>query len=560
MNAIQQLWNEIIRAWDGMNRRQRLLISALGLGSLLALLLFVIWAGRPNYTTAYTGLSEEDAAEIVDILQKQGVAYQLTGDGTTIQVPAQDLNKVRLDVARQGLPRGGTVGFELFDQGGLGNLGMTEFSQRVNYQRALEGELARTIGALDGVEQARVHLVIPEEALFTENQAKPTASVMLKLQPGRSLREDQIWGIGNLVASSVEGLEADNATIVDVHGRVLAEGAASQAADKSGLRLSMAQISAERDVERDLESRLQQMLNTALGLNKAVVKVNADLNWAQVETTSEEFNPETGSQAGVIRSLRQTLETTDGITVSGGVPGVDANVVPVYQPAITGTRGAGLIRHDATVNYEVSKTVMHTVNAPGDIKRLSVAVLLDSNDANLVAQQPAIEQMVQAAIGYSSSRGDTVTVDLLSFDNQLGEDVQAMEDAQRRAQYMELARVGAAVLGVLFLLFFVRRTFRRLEERVFVDLGPAPVPQLEGPAARPESSVDVLEGTPDMLEGSPAPATTLLDQMEAQIEEEEPEGMDLDLAEVRRRKRFIQLAEENPDTIARVVQRWLNEE
>lgn len=540
MNVIQQLWNEASRTWGGMGRRQKLLASTLSVGSLLVLIFFAVWASRPNYTTAYTGLSEKDAAEIVDILQKQGIPYELTGDGTTIRVPSQDVYKVRLEVARQGLPRGGTVGFELFDQSGLGNLGMTDFTQRVSYQRALEGELSRTISALDGVEQARVHLVIPEKRLFTQNQAKSTASVMLELHPGRSLSEDQVWGISNLVASSVEGLEADNITIVDVHGRVLAEGTASQSAEKSGLRLNMAQISAGRDVERNLEGRLQQMLDEALGPNKAVVRISADLDWAQVETTSEQFKPESDSQAGVVRSLRQTLETTGGITVTGGVPGVDANVAPIYQPVITGTQGAGLVRRDTTVNYEVSKTVMRTVNTPGDIKRLSVAVLLDSNDANLVAQQPAIEQMVQAAIGYNSTRGDTVTVDVLPFDNQLAEETSALKEAQRRDLYMDLARLGAAILGVLILLFFVRRTFRRLEERVFVDLGPAPVPQLEGPT---------------MIE-APATTGTLLGRLAAA--DEEP-ALELDLKELRQHRQMIEVAKEQPDTIARVVQRWLTE-
>lgn len=534
MNVVQQLWLEASRVWGELGYRQKLLATILGVGALLAVVLFAVWAGRPSYTTAYTGLTMEDAAEIVDILQKLGVPYELEKDGTTIQVPARDVHRVRLEVARQGLPSGGTVGFELFDQGGLGSLGMTTFTQRVNYQRALEGELSRTISALEGVEQARVHLVIPEKTLFTQNQPRPTASVMLKLRPGRSLREDQIWGIGNLVASSVEGLEPENVTIVDVHGRVLAGGDTDEAGGKSSLRLTLAQISAERDVERDLERRLQQMLDQTLGPNKAVVRVQADLDWAQVETTSEQFEPQPDTGTGIVRSLQQTLETAGGITVTGGVPGVDANVVPIYQPVITPTQGAGLVRHVATVNYEISKTVMRTVNAPGDIKRLSVAVLLDGNDPILVAQQPAIEQMVQAAIGYSSARGDVVTVDLLPFDDQMAEEAKALEEAQRRAQYMDMARLAVAILGVLILLFFVRRSFRRLEERVFVDVGPVPAPQLQGPTVGSLLDIGGAEG----------------------IENE----VELDLEDVRRRKRMTMAAQERPDAIARVIQRWLLEE
>lgn len=551
MELIQQLRDEILRIWDEMDRRQKTLVGGLGVGSLLVLGFFTMWASRPEYTTAYKGLSEQDAADIVDILENQDIPYQLTEGGTTIRIPARQVDRVRLEVARQGLPRGGSVGFELFDQGGLGNLGMTQFSQRVNYQRALEGALARTISTLDAVEQARVHLVIPEKTLFTQNQTQPSASVMLSLRPGRSLSEDRIWGVSNLVASSVEGLQADNVTIVDTNGRVLATGTSEQeAASKSGLRLSMAQMDAEQEVERNLEGRLQQMLDTALGLNKALVRVNADLEWDQVEMTSEQFEPTSGGETGVIRSFRQNVESSGGITSTGGVPGVDANVLPIYQPVITGTQQGRLFRRDTTVNYEVSKTVKRAIDAPGDIKRLSVAVLLDKNDDNLIAQQPAIEEMVQAAVGYDSSRGDTVTVDFVSFNDQITEQAKAMEEAQQRAQYMQLATVGAAVLGLLILLFFVRRMFQRLEERVLTDLGPAQAPRLEA------SQTELGDFEPDTLEPRAAEAGQLIDLLEGA---EEPD-VELDLEDIRRRKRITSTAQENPEAVARVIQRWLAEE
>lgn len=546
MDIVQQLREELVRVWSGLSRRQRILVGVLGVGSLVLLGLFAMWAGRPNYATAYTGLSEKDAADVVKVLQDLGVPYRLTDGGTAIQVPAQDVYRVRLEVARQGLPRGGSVGFELFDQGGIGNLGMTEFTQRVNYQRALEGELARTITAMEGVEQARVHLVLPEKRLFAQQQEKPTASVMLVLRPGARLSEEQIWAIGNLVASSVEGLEPEQVTIVDTHGRVLAEGGVKRTGESSRMRLSLAQISAEREVELELESRLQRMLDTALGPNKAVVRVSADLDWSQIETTREQYEPQGGSRTGVIRSFRQTIESTGGITVTGGVPGVDANVLPIYQPVITGTEQAGLVRNDTVVNYEISKTVMRTVNAPGDIKRLSVAVLLDSNDPNLIAQQPAIEQMVRAAIGYNGERGDSVTVDFLPFSNELAEQAQALEEVQRRALYMNLARIGLAVLGLLLLLFFLRRFFYRLEERVFVTVERPEMPQLEAPAEAPAGV------TAEALTAEPGSLLDLLEEGEV--------FTPLDLEDIRRRKRMVALAQENPEAVARVIQRWLAEE
>jgi flagellar M-ring protein FliF len=547
MNSIEQIRKEALRVWGEMGQRQKLAVGLLVMGSVVALALLGLWASRPEYTTVYTGLSEEDAASIVDVLQKLGVPYQLAGNGTTIRVSSKEVYNVRLEVAREGLPSGGIVGFELFDQGGLTALGMSEFTQRINYQRALEGELARTISALDGVQQARVHLVIPEKALFTENQSKPTASVVLALRPGRTLSEDRIWGISNLVASSVEGLEPDHVTIVDVNGRVLAEGTDGQSAGKSGPRLSAAQLNVQQEVERHLENGLQQKLNTALGPNKAVVMVNAELNWAEIETTSEIFEPEGSGQAGVVRSQQQSIEATGAITVAGGVPGVDANVVPIYQSVITGTQEGGVVRHDTTVNYEVSKTVMRTVNTPGNIRRLSVAVLLDSNDPDLVAQQPAIEQMAQAAVGYNPDRGDVVTIDLVPFDDHLAEQARALEEAERWALYMSLARLAAPILGLGILLFFVRRTFSSLEERMIVDLGPAPLLQLEGPTDKAD--------IPEMGVGEPGSLLAALDQPMDEVED-----MALDLEDIRRRKQLTQVAEEHPDAVARVVQRWLLEE
>lgn len=569
MDIIQQLRDEVLRIWGEMNRWQKILVGVLGVSTLLALGLLAIWAGRTEYTTAYTDLSEEDAAAIVDILQNQGVPHQLAAGGTTIRVPEPQIHQVRLDVAREGLPRGGAVGFELFDRGGLANLGMTEFTQRVNYQRALEGELSRTISTINEVEQARVYLVIPEETLFTQNKKEPTASIMVELKPGRSLREDQIWGIGNLTASSVEGLKAENVTIVDVHGQVLAEGTASQATSRSNLRLTMAQMDAERSVERSLEEEVQRMLDTALGPNKALVRINAELEWDQVETTSEQFETQDGGQTGVVRSLRQSIESTGGAAaVTGGVPGVDANVLPIYQPVITGTQGAGgVIRQDSVVNYELSKTVKRTVDNPGDVKRLSVAVVLNSNDDTLIAQQPAIEQMVQAAVGYNADRGDAVTVDLVPFDDRLAEEARAMEEAQRRAEYMSLARLGAAILGLLIVLFFVHRAFRRLEEQVFVDLGPAQVPQLEGPVRerrrRPDKRA-TEEGVEGLTEDLTQALTTDVGEMtsgelERLIGEAEHE-MELDVEDIRRRKRMNVTAQEQPEAVARVIQRWLEEE
>lgn len=532
---MNQLWSEGLRLWNSLGRRQQIALVVLMVGMVAVLVVFAIWAGQPEYATAYTNLSEQDAAAIVQQLQKQQIPYQLTGDGTTIRVPSNRVYQVRLDMARQGLPKGGAVGFELFDGGNLSSLAMTDFAQRINYQRALEGELSRTIGGLDAVEQARVHLVIPEKTLFSEQAGVPTASVVLRLRTGRKLSEEQIWSIGNLVASSVEGLQPENVTIVDVNGRLLAEGAAGDTrAARSGPRLTMAQLAAQRDFAQDLENRLQQMLDRTLGSGKAVVRATVMLDWAQVETTKESYNPSTGDKAGVVRSAHEVVERQATGGTAGGVPGTSSNLpplgaVPSYQGVLTDTTGGPYVRHEATVNYEVNKTVERQVNSPGTVKRLSVAVLLDSSIDP--ARMTAIEEMMASAAGIDRTRGDTITVDTLTFESTAAQDKKALEEQQRWSLYMDLARIGAALLGLALVLWFLRRSFKRLEARVPTATLLPPAPEV---AQLP---------TPLQIIG----------------EEEMAEELELDLEDIRRRKRVEELAKSQPEVVARVIQRWLAE-
>jgi len=547
---MNQLWSEGLRFWNGLDRRQQIVLVSLGVGVVALLAMFATWAGQPEYATAYSNLSEQDAAAVVQQLQKQQVPYQLTGNGTTIRVPASRVYSVRLDMARLGLPKGGVVGCELFDSNNFSNLGMTEFIQRTNYQRCLESELGKTIAGLDAVEQARVHLVIPEKTLFTEQAKEPTASVMLRLRASRKLSDEQVWAIGNLIAGSIEGLRPENVTIVDVNGRVLAEGTAGDArAGKSGMRLSMAQLSAEREYANSLETRLQQMLDQTLGNAKAVVRVNASMDWAQIETTKESFEPAANSKTGVVRSAHEVIEQAGESGSAGGVPGTASNVpplssIPSYQAVLSNTIGGPNVRHEATVNYEVGKTTQREVRAPGDVKRLSVAVLVDASVDP--TRMTAIEDLVATAAGIDKKRGDTITVDTLPFESTSAQDKKALEEQQRWSLYMDFAKIGAALLGLGLVLFFLRRSFKRLEERVPVATvlpGGAEYPQLAAPLPVSGELSGELSGD---REGSQVP------------EPAEMEGV-LDMEEVRRRKQVEQLAREQPEIVARIIQRWLVE-
>ncbi len=279
------------------------------------------------------------------------------------------------------------------------------------------------------------------------------------------------------------------------------------------------------------------MLDQTLGYGKAVVRVNATLNWAQVQTTKESFDPLPNSKAGVVRSAHEVIERQAGGTTAGGVPGTASNVpplgaVPSYQGVLTDTSGGPYVRHEATVNYELSKTVQQQVDSLGEVKRLSVAVVVDASIDP--ARITAIEEMVATAAGLDRVRGDTITVDTLPFETTSVQDKKALEEQQRWNLYMDMAKIGAALLGLVLVLWFLRRSFKRLEAHV-------PVATILPPAAEAAQLMTPLQ---------------ILEAREAEFSEPD---IELDLEDIRHRKHVEQLAKEQPEVVARVIQRWLAE-
>ncbi|GIX47048.1 MAG: flagellar M-ring protein [Candidatus Tectimicrobiota bacterium] len=434
------------------------LFALLGLlGTALAVgVVSLLWlAGPPAYRVLYAQLTVEDAAAIAAKLRDLHVPYRLEGDGTTILVPAASVYDLRLQLAAEGLPQGGGAGFELFDQR---SLGMTEFMQQLNYRRALQGELARTIAQLAAVQSARVHIVLPEKTLFLEQQERPTASVVLRLVPGRQLSPEQIRGIAHLVASSVEGLRPEDVTLLDSSGRLLNR----QELPASALSLSQAQLAYKQTLERTLEARIQTMLEHVLGPGKALARVSADLDFQQIERTEERYDADNPA----IRSEQRTQESGSGAGFWAiGVPGVPSNVpqnTPPPQPPTTSTS-----RQSETVNYELSKVVSKIVAPSGEIRQLSVAVLIDGTYQVQEGKRryvPRSEEemakfrdIVKSAVGYNAARGDQVVVVNVPFTTPETDAAQALAAAQRQAFWLTVGRYGVyALLALLALLFVIR--------------------------------------------------------------------------------------------------------
>ncbi|MHB1415599.1 MAG: flagellar basal-body MS-ring/collar protein FliF [Chloroflexota bacterium] len=523
--------------WSRLTLGRRVALVTAVVGLAIVVVGFLGWAQNPEYATLYTNMEEKDAADVVAKLKEAKVPYQLAADGTTVRVPASKVYEVRLQLAAEGLPTGGAVGFELFDRT---NLAVTDFAQRLNYQRGLEGELARTIGTLGPVASARVHLVIPQPELYKQKEQEATASVVLGLRPGRELDDKQVRAIANLVAGSVEGLKPSNLTIVDTAGNMLTDG---QAEESSLGTLSSGQMEIQRAYERFQASRVQAMLDRVLGPDKATVTVNAVLNWDQVEQNIETYGPD--GQPSQLRSLSETRELypASGTTV-GGIPGPSSNIpsyvgveetqttpTPTSADQVTPTpasanqatptpasdsQNGDYGRIDVVRNYEISKTVEHVVQAPGSVKRMSVAVVLDE-----LADQSHLEEVsntISAAVGLDESRGDVISVTSLPFDRSLqAEDTAAAEQAQQMQLYQTIGFAAAAVLAVIFLGLFLRRLSKAL----------APLP-----VAMPTTKTTVTMDAPALPEADPS-------QLAYQ--------------------RLSSLAKTQPQTIAVVVRSWLDQ-
>ena len=531
-----------IEIWQQLPLNRKIGLGALLTAAITGLIFFFTWAQSPEYSAAFTDLKTEDAAAIVNYLKENNISYEIDGDGSTIRLPTDHVHEVRLSLASQVLPGDGSIGMEIFDNA---NLGMTDFLQQVNYQRALEGELARTISSLTAVNSARVHIVIPQPTLFSEEEEPTTASIVIDLESGQRLGQEQVQAISHLVSSAVEGLTPDNLTIVDMNGNVLADGSVS--ANTASMALSSSQVDAQRNFERDMELRIESMLRNVLGPDKAVVRVTAKMNWDHVETETEHFFP--GAEGGVLRSSRRISETYGGTDdTTGGVPGTATNIpdaAPTFQTEITGTNGSGYQRFDLTTNFEVSRSTSRVISATGQVQQLSVSVMVDNiTDTQTIN---AIEQATVAAAGINPARGDVLTVNSIPFNRTFElEQAAALETAKQREFYLQLAQWGAVAVALIALFFVVRSLLRSVQHHqpeITVE-NPDPKTALLEEVTKAADPNQIGDGSEQGLLGAP---TLDADQQLA--------------AEKAQMSRQLQLMAKNrPEAIAQIIQFWLAED
>ena len=431
---------------------------ALGAVTLISLGLFaliIVQARTVDYQLLYGNLSESDASAIVEWLKGENIPYQLASNGHSILIPAGAVYESRLGLASSGLPQGGGVGFEIFDKQ---SFALTDFVQKVNYSRALQGELARTISSLGPVESARVHLALPEKRLFKDQQQPATASVILKLAASKRLGEAQIEGIVHLVSSSIEGLNPEQVTIIDQNGNVL-----SRSGDKGmNNTLSPDMLAYQLQVEQRMEERAQTLLDKSLGAKNGLVRVTAVLDFSKTEKTEETFDPE----EPVVRSEQQSEEKS-GSELTGGVPGVQSNLEGNTSQTAGATPPSS--KSQRTTNYEISKVVSKTILPVGTITKLSVSVLVadkiipakenepEKTEPRPEAELKSVESMVASALGLDKNRGDRIEVTSMPFLETAGDGDGEAVKASALYAYMPFIRYGVLALGGLLLYFLMIR-------------------------------------------------------------------------------------------------------
>lgn len=493
MDGFRNASENIMARLGGLSFNQKVLLGAVTTASLISIAVFTLWLQKEETAVLFTNLSPEDASVALDELAKQDVSAELTNGGSTILVPEKSVHRLRVDLASKGVPSSGTVGFEIFDGK---QYGLTEFLQNVNFKRALEGELTKSIESLQGIQSARVHLVLPKPSIFKKLDSPATASVVLQLGRGARVEEARIDGIRSLVAGSVENLAADQVTVIDQFGKVLSPDIKDGDTGRTENQLAL-----RKEVEDHLARKAGVMLDSVLGPGRSVVQVDATLNFEKIDRERELYDP----QNTVVRSEVRT-ESIDG--TSGGS---DEN---------------------STTNYEINRTVEHIVGETGGVKKLSVAVFVDGNyEAGVDEQTPLyhpltpdemnqLQRVVQTAVGLDAARGDRIEVVNMQF-----RQPEVVQTTLPGPGWMNLVnRFGGKIL--LFLMFGIILLFLRR--------GLTGILAMETPRNRNRTAAAPQRAESEQFEGIP----DMDDQVLNDIQD---------------------YASDNPERVADVVQSWIHE-
>lgn len=518
--TLQRFWRGFLAFTPG----QKAVTIAAALALVVGGFGFSSWASKPSYAPLFTNLAPADASGIIDKLNTSKTPYQLSANGTEILVPQKDVYNLRLTMSAAGLPTSGTSGYSLLDQEGITT---SEFKQHVDYQRALEGELSKTIKSLNGVSDATVHLAIPQDTVFNDGSQKPTGSVLLTTQAGSTLTSGQVQSVVNLVSSSVPGLTPDQVSVSDSTGKVL-----STAGDSNDASAADTRTEATQQYDKRVSANVQQMLDQLVGAGHAVVTVNADLDFDKSKTVSNTYNYVKGLPPLSAQTSKETYG--GGGSSTGGVLGA-ASPRPSTSAGATGS--GPYSKTSTTVNNGLNLATQTRDAAPGTVRKLGVAVLLDKNAPPVDVAQ--IRQLVGSAVALDTRRGDTLAVASAPFDTSAATAAAvavkkaeaAAAAAKAHAQLMSMIKTGAVVLLVIIVLIvtLLANRRRRQPEEQRDDL---------------DDFLTTLNDAPESL--PPAPRDIIPPQSrEAAIN-------------LARQRDLAEMADSQPQEVARLLRSWLN--
>jgi len=552
------IWNQIKLLNNKLTLNQKLSMLALGVAVLVGVMFMIYFMNQEDYRTLYSNLNAEEASTVVTRLKDLKVSYQLTDAGRNIRVPAARLDELRIQLASEGLPQSGKIGFEIFDKT---NLGMTEFLEKVSYKRALEGELSRTILSLKEISQVRVHLVLPKESIFQEKSEPTKASVVVKLSAGKQLPESVVAGIVHLVSSAVEGLNPQNVTVVDASGRLLS---AKQSSVEEAMTTTQLELKAR--IEKDLTAKIINILEPVAGEGRVKADTSVALEFGRSDQTEEKYDP----QGTAVRSRQKSEERSEpgALPAAAGVPGTksnQANPAPTFIP-LSGRAANSFQKQSETTNYEVSKLIRHTIAPVGDIKRLSVAVIVDNavksekgSSGDLVRKTvprsadelKKIRDLVIAAVGVDVARGDLLTVENVSFDTQPNLEDTKLTFYEKWKDLIRPALKYGAFLILFLLIYWL--VLRPVSKTVLT-----PIQQAFRPQPEQKEVAGSEEAQPPTLE----PLRTVR-ELEAALSQDEGNSLipkvDVRKADILKR-RITDFIQREPENGAQLLRAWLTEE
>ena len=542
----RKLFIQVIEFIKALNPVRKAALGLVVVAMSAGVVVLFTWAGSTGYQTLMTNLNPEDSANIIRFLREKNIPFKVDTGGKTISIPSENVYDMRLSLATAGYPQQSVVGYEVFDKQALGT---TSFVQKINGKRALEGELMRTIQTIKGVVRSRVHLALPQKSAFVEDQKKSTAAVVLDLQPGTVLSDKQIYGVANLVARAVEGMDVGDVVIVDSSGKVLSRSTSDPLAAATATQLDF-----QQKVEGDLEKSIEAMLSRVVGEGKVVAKVSAELDFSQTSETQTTYDQE----GSAIRSSEKNSSSMEGSRPSAmGAAGATSNVPGAPGPVVAAEVKNDTKKVNETTNFEVPQTVRRTTKPSGGIKKLSVAVVLDGKPVKTTDKDGKVESKVEpwpaeklkefedivaGAVALDRKRGDTLEIRNMEFTHEDFDEAQKAIDGNERRAYIQSMIVYAviAITIIMFFLYVVRPFIKWFTENTIDSVDtflPQTIEELE--------KLQKNQALPGLEETVPV--------LPEKIDPEKVEGEMI-------KEKIVTLVDANPHKAALILKDWLHEE